>query len=165
MGDAAEWILNHPDHEQDTAKQIKAGAAAIQSGMVVAFPAETVCGSGADVFNPTVALRMPANPIALDLIRRAGTPNAAPSANAFSCTSLTTARHVVEQLGNQRDVVIDGGACQVDVPYRYFVCGRLSGYPAPWLVTQSLCAGDPSLCPFRDSLLFRKVHRCRNSSF
>ena len=65
--------------------------------------------------NPTVAIRMPANPIALELIQRSGTPIAAPSANAFSRTSPTTARHVVEQLGDQCDVVIDGGACRVGV--------------------------------------------------
>ncbi len=65
--------------------------------------------------NATVAIRMPANPIALDLIQQAGTPIAAPSANAFSCTSPTTAQHVQEQLGHQCDAIIDGGACRVGV--------------------------------------------------
>ncbi len=63
----------------------------------------------------TVAIRMPSNPIALDLIRKSGTPIAAPSANAFSCTSPTTALHVKEQLGNQCDLIIDGGACRIGV--------------------------------------------------
>lgn len=63
----------------------------------------------------TVAVRMPSSPVALELIRRAGTPVAAPSANAFSCTSPTTARHVVDQLGDRCDLVIDGGACRVGV--------------------------------------------------
>ncbi len=64
---------------------------------------------------PTVAVRMPAGPLAQDLIRRAGTPIAAPSANAFGRTSPTTARHVREQLGDRCDFIIDGGACRVGV--------------------------------------------------
>jgi L-threonylcarbamoyladenylate synthase len=63
----------------------------------------------------TVAVRMPAHPIAHSLIRLSGTPLAAPSANKFTCTSPTTADHVREQLGNKCDVVIDGGACRVGV--------------------------------------------------
>ncbi|MBN2343053.1 MAG: threonylcarbamoyl-AMP synthase [Deltaproteobacteria bacterium] len=64
---------------------------------------------------PTVAIRMPAQPIALEFIRRCGTPVAAPSANRFSCTSPTTAQHVITQLGAQCPIVIDGGACRVGV--------------------------------------------------
>lgn len=64
---------------------------------------------------PTVGIRMPAQPIALDLIRRCGTPLAAPSANRFTCTSPTTATHVNDQLGDRCPVVIDGGACRVGV--------------------------------------------------
>jgi L-threonylcarbamoyladenylate synthase len=63
----------------------------------------------------TVAVRMPAHPIAHELIRLCGTPVAAPSANRFTCTSPTTARHVREQLGDQCAVVIDGGACRIGV--------------------------------------------------
>lgn len=63
----------------------------------------------------SVALRMPAHPIARELIRLCGTPVAAPSANRFTCTSPTTARHVKEQLGDRCDVVVDGGACRVGV--------------------------------------------------
>ncbi|MBD3394105.1 MAG: threonylcarbamoyl-AMP synthase [Chitinivibrionales bacterium] len=63
----------------------------------------------------TVAVRMPAHPIARQLIRLCGTPLAAPSANRFTCTSPTTAGHVREQLGDQLEVVIDGGACRVGV--------------------------------------------------
>lgn len=65
--------------------------------------------------NPTVALRMPSNPWALELIRQAGVPVAAPSANLFGYTSPTTAKHVVEQLDGEYEVLIDGGACRVGV--------------------------------------------------
>jgi L-threonylcarbamoyladenylate synthase len=65
--------------------------------------------------NPTVAIRMPANTLALQLIRRAETPIAAPSANVFGRTSPTTARHVADQLRGSYDVLIDGGSCRVGV--------------------------------------------------
>ncbi|MBI9106243.1 MAG: threonylcarbamoyl-AMP synthase [Spirochaetales bacterium] len=65
--------------------------------------------------NPTVAVRMPAHPMALELIKRAGTPIAAPSANAFGKTSPTTAVHVIEQLGHLGYKIIDGGASRVGV--------------------------------------------------
>jgi len=64
---------------------------------------------------PSVAVRMPSNPIALELIRLSGRPIAAPSANRFGCTSPTTAKHVQEQLGGTYDVMIDGGACIVGI--------------------------------------------------
>lgn len=58
----------------------------------------------------TVAVRMPAHPVALALIRAAGTPIAAPSANLFGHTSPTTAQHVLDDLGEQVDLILDGGA-------------------------------------------------------
>ncbi|MCF7944497.1 MAG: threonylcarbamoyl-AMP synthase [Spirochaetia bacterium] len=63
----------------------------------------------------TVAVRMPLNPWARQLIQEAGTPIAAPSANLFGRTSPTTAAHVKEQLGSSCDVIIDAGACRVGV--------------------------------------------------
>lgn len=64
---------------------------------------------------PTVAVRMPNHPLALKLIRRSGTPVAAPSANPFGALSPTTADHVLRHLAGKIDAVIDGGACTVGV--------------------------------------------------
>lgn len=64
---------------------------------------------------PTVAVRMPRHPLALELIRQTGKPIAAPSANTFGHTSPTTALHVRESLGRRVDLVLDGGACSVGV--------------------------------------------------
>ena len=58
---------------------------------------------------PLVGIRMPSHPVALELIRRAGVPIAAPSANTFSRTSPTTAEHVLEDLDGRIDAVLDGG--------------------------------------------------------
>jgi len=64
---------------------------------------------------PTVAVRMPAHPAAREIIRRSGTPIAAPSANPFGYISPTTAAHVEAQLGDDVDLIIDGGSCSVGV--------------------------------------------------
>jgi L-threonylcarbamoyladenylate synthase len=61
---------------------------------------------------PTVAVRMPAHPIALDLIRAAAVPVAAPSANRFTELSPTAAGHVPDELA---DYVLDGGPAQVGI--------------------------------------------------
>lgn len=63
----------------------------------------------------TVAVRMPRHPVALQLIREAGMPVAAPSANLFGRLSPTTADHVAEQLGSDIDVILDGSRCPVGV--------------------------------------------------
>jgi L-threonylcarbamoyladenylate synthase len=64
---------------------------------------------------PTVALRMPDHPVALDLLRRVGIPLAAPSANRFTELSPTTAEHVRRSLGNDVDFILDGGPCEVGI--------------------------------------------------
>jgi len=64
---------------------------------------------------PTVAIRMPAHPVAQALIREAGVPIAAPSANPFGYVSPTCAQHVVDGLGDRVDLILDGGPCQIGV--------------------------------------------------
>jgi L-threonylcarbamoyladenylate synthase len=63
---------------------------------------------------PTVGIRIPANEIALQLIRASGCPIAAPSANKFGRISPTTAQHVKKQLPDI-DYIIDGGKTNVGV--------------------------------------------------
>lgn len=65
---------------------------------------DVVTGGGA-----TVAVRMPAHPVALGLIRAAGLPLAAPSANRSSALSPTRAEHVLAGLSGRIDLVLDGG--------------------------------------------------------
>ncbi len=60
----------------------------------------------------TVGLRMPAHPMALELIREAGVPIAAPSANRFTELSPTSAAHVPESLA---DFTLDGGPSRVGI--------------------------------------------------
>ncbi|MGA8086760.1 MAG: L-threonylcarbamoyladenylate synthase [Terracidiphilus sp.] len=58
---------------------------------------------------PLVGIRMPAHPVAFEVIRQAGVPVAAPSANVFSHISPTTAAHVLEDLDGKIDAIIDAG--------------------------------------------------------
>jgi L-threonylcarbamoyladenylate synthase len=64
---------------------------------------------------PSVALRMPAHPLALAVISAASVPVAAPSANRFTQLSPTTAQHVRDGLGDAVDFVLDGGPCGVGI--------------------------------------------------
>jgi len=63
----------------------------------------------------SVAVRMPSHTVALELIRQAGTPIAAPSANPFGYLSPTTAQHVEEQIGEKVDFILDGGKCTIGI--------------------------------------------------
>ena len=64
---------------------------------------------------PTVAVRIPQNKIALTLIKEAGVPVAAPSANIFGHPSPTCADHVIQDLDGKIDLILDGGPTQVGV--------------------------------------------------
>jgi L-threonylcarbamoyladenylate synthase len=61
----------------------------------------------------TVGLRMPRHPVALELLRAADVPIAAPSANRFALLSPTTAQHVREAFGDDTPFLLDGGPCEV----------------------------------------------------
>lgn len=63
----------------------------------------------------TVAVRVPSHPVAQALLAGLGRPIAAPSANVFGYTSPTTARAVLDDLGDRVDVVLDAGACPIGV--------------------------------------------------
>jgi L-threonylcarbamoyladenylate synthase len=61
----------------------------------------------------TAAIRAPAHPMAQALIRAAGRPIAAPSANRSGAVSPTRAEHVAESLGDRLKLILDGGPCEV----------------------------------------------------
>ena len=63
----------------------------------------------------TVGLRVPAHPLALELLQAFGGGIAAPSANRFGRVSPTTAEHVKSELGDEVDLILDGGPSRVGV--------------------------------------------------
>jgi L-threonylcarbamoyladenylate synthase len=82
--------------------------------LTIVLPKNTLIPDIVTAGLPTVALRMPDNPVALELIRQSGCPLAAPSANKFGCLSPTTATHVRKQLP-ELECVLDGGAARVGI--------------------------------------------------
>ena len=63
----------------------------------------------------TVAVRVPAHPVARALLEAVELPVAAPSANRSGSVSPTRAEHVVDELGSSVDIVLDGGPCTIGV--------------------------------------------------
>ncbi len=62
---------------------------------------------------PTLGVRVPNHPVALKLIKSAGVPLAAPSANISGTISPTTPQHVADSLGDKVDIILAAGACKV----------------------------------------------------
>ncbi|MFN3254581.1 MAG: L-threonylcarbamoyladenylate synthase [Ilumatobacter sp.] len=104
----------------DASKAARLLAAAVWPGPVTVIvprspelPAEVAGG------RDTVGLRVPAHPMTQQLIRLAGRPIAAPSANRFGAVSPTTATHVADDLGDRldpaTDLILDGGPAPIGV--------------------------------------------------
>lgn len=72
---------------------------------------DLLAGAGLD----TLAVRVPAHPLAIALLRAAAVPVAGPSANRSGQVSPTTAQHVLDGLGGRIAAVLDGGPCEVGV--------------------------------------------------
>ena len=74
----------------------------------------------------TVALRVPGHEMTLELLRRFGGGVAAPSANKFGKVSPTTARHVLDDLGEEVDYVLDGGPSRIGLESTIVDCSGAS---------------------------------------
>lgn len=74
-------------------------------------PVALLASAGGD----TLAVRVPAHPVALALLRAVGRPVAAPSANLFGQVSPTTAAHVLAGLAGRVAALLDSGPCAVGV--------------------------------------------------
>ncbi len=72
---------------------------------------DLLAGAGLD----TLAVRVPAHPLALELLRLVGWPVVGPSANRSGSVSPTTAAHVLAELSGRIAAVLDGGPCAVGV--------------------------------------------------
>src|SRR5882757_4880582 len=77
----------------------------------------------------TVAIRLPAHPVAREILRAFGGPVVAPSANVSGHVSPTTAAHVQSDLGGRIDLIVDGGAVAVGVESTIVGC-----FDAPMLL-------------------------------
>ena len=86
-------------------------------------PVSLLASAGLD----SIALRVPAHPVALDLLKAVDRPVVAPSANPSGKISPTTAEHVRRHLGHKVAMVLDGGRCKVGVESTVVSC--LDGPP------------------------------------
>jgi len=77
--------------------------------LTLLMPKSNVIPDAVTAGRPRVGVRMPQHPVAHAVIREAGVPIAAPSANRFGRTSPTTAEHVVEDLDGRIDAILDSG--------------------------------------------------------
>ena len=77
--------------------------------LTLLLPRSTAVPDSVTAGRPLVGIRMPAHPVAFELIRQAGVPVAAPSANTFGHISPTTAAHVLEDLDGRIDAILDAG--------------------------------------------------------
>jgi L-threonylcarbamoyladenylate synthase len=89
-------------------------------------PGATVCAA-ARAGRSTIALRVPAHPVALSLLAAVNLPLAAPSANRSGRVSPVTAAHVLDDLSGEIDLVLDAGPCPVGVESTIVAC--LDGPP------------------------------------
>jgi L-threonylcarbamoyladenylate synthase len=100
---AAEW----PEAAERLAREYWPGPLTLVVPKKAAIPDEVTAGLN------TVGLRVPRHPVALELLRTAGIPIAAPSANRFTQLSPTTAEHVREAFSQETPFLLDGGPCEV----------------------------------------------------
>jgi L-threonylcarbamoyladenylate synthase len=70
----------------------------------------------------SVGLRVPAHPVAHALLKEAGRPIAAPSANRSGHVSPVRADHVIEDLADKIDLILDGGACDLGIESTIVAC-------------------------------------------
>ena len=107
-----------PEHSRG---QVEALAAAFWPGpLTILLPRIPDVPDAVTAGRALVGVRMPAHPIAAELLRRAGVPVAAPSANRFGRPSPTTAAHVLADLDGRIDAVLDGGQTSVGVESTVF---------------------------------------------
>ena len=98
-----------PEHAAALAARFWPGPLTLVLPRAASVPADVTAGL------ETVAVRIPAHPVARALLAAAAVPIAAPSANLFSRPSPTRAAHVLEDLDGRIDMVIDAGATDVGV--------------------------------------------------
>ena len=107
------WARDFPDGAR------KLAAAFWPGPLTLILPRAAHVGDAITGGQDSVGLRMPAHPVAQQLLaafaEQGGTGVAAPSANRFGHVSPTTARHVEDDLGGAVAMILDGGACEVGI--------------------------------------------------
>jgi len=115
------WVTAVPEKARQLADTFWPGSLTLVLPKSEEVPFEVT--SGLD----TVGIRVPKHDLTQDLLAQLDFPLAAPSANPFGYISPTTAQHVNDQLGEEVDYILDGGAC--DIGIESTIVGFESGEP------------------------------------
>lgn len=109
--------------------------------LTMIFPKSDAVPYGTTGGLDTVAVRMPSDPVAMALIRLAGVPVAAPSANTSGRPSPTTADHVWQDMNGKIDMIVDGGPVGIGVESTIIdVSGEMPVILRPGAVTQEMAS-------------------------
>ena len=137
INQVTEWVAEIPDYAIALARAFWPGP------MTLILPRSERVGDFITGGQASVGIRIPDNPLALEVLKLAGVGVAAPSANRFGAISPTTALAVQEEIGSyldsERDVILDGGSSNVGVESTIIEC--LSNAPKilrPGAITQEM---------------------------
>ena len=108
---AAETLVELPPSARELATALWPGPLTLVLPRKAGSTLSLLVSAGLD----TVAVRVPSNTLARELLGEAGVPIAAPSANRSGSVSPTAAEHVAESLGPHVDLILDGGACPLGI--------------------------------------------------
>ncbi|MGH7000624.1 MAG: L-threonylcarbamoyladenylate synthase, partial [Stellaceae bacterium] len=108
---AAETLADFDGRARDLTRRFWPGPLTLVLKRRADCPISRLASAGLE----TVALRVPAHPLAQALLHAAARPLAAPSANRSGHVSPTTADHVLDELGGRVAAVLDGGPCRVGI--------------------------------------------------
>ncbi len=104
---APNWVQAIPEKAERLAHAFLPGA------LTLLLPKRHVVSDLVTAGSPLVAIRVPAHPMAQEVLEALDFPLAAPSANPFGYVSPTTPEHVAAQLGDKIPYILDGGPCMV----------------------------------------------------
>ena len=104
---AEKYALDIPQEYQELCRRFSPGPLTVILKKKDCIPMETSGGLS------TVAIRIPSHPVARAIIRAAGVPVAAPSANLSGKPSPTTAQHCVDDMWGRVEAIVDSGECAV----------------------------------------------------
>lgn len=103
---------------------------------------------------PSVAVRCPGHPVALELLKESGVPVAAPSANRSGRPSPTTAQHVYEDMDGRIAMILQGGDCRVGVESTVLdMTGDVPCILRPGAVTREMVESVVGQCTVADSVM------------
>lgn len=106
---ARSLAASFPERARDLARAFWPGPLTLVVDRAAHVPASVAGGTD------SIAIRAPSHPVARAVIEGVGQPVAAPSANRYQGLSPTTASHVVKQLGDRVELVLDAGPCQAGI--------------------------------------------------